>query len=129
MLVLESLEKAEVEVVEELLGEMEWTRVPLPHHHAIPLSPPPPDAPSLPGAWWVPRGLEPLPRWASPAASCLAGEARADPHWGGPPPFCSPTQAQLWGGVTVRTVGVAPGPPRCACRFCAFFQREPVVLN
>lgn len=41
MLVLESLEKAEVEVVEELLGEMEWTRVPLPHHHAIPLPPPP----------------------------------------------------------------------------------------
>ena len=127
MLVLESLEKAEAEVVDELLGETEWTRVPLPHH--VPFPRPPPNAPSLPGTRWVPRGLEPLPRWASPSASCPAGKARADPRWGSPPPFCSPTQAQLWGGTTVRTVGVAPGPHHCACHFSAFFQRETVVFN
>ena len=114
MLVLESLEKAEAEVVDELLGETEWTRVPLPHH--VPFPRPPPQRTQPPwhavGATWsgapAPLGepfcelpcrkgarRSPLgqpPSLLLPDAGSAVGRHHGEDGRGGPrtPPLCLP---------------------------------------
>uniref|UniRef100_A0A8D1UQA0 Golgi to ER traffic protein 4 homolog n=1 Tax=Sus scrofa TaxID=9823 RepID=A0A8D1UQA0_PIG len=101
MLVLESLEKAEVEVADELLGE---AFSPL----ARSLAPEPTATPSpAPAARQARPASQPAPRWAR---GVLAPGSLARPHWGALPASCPPGKAKegpLWG--LLPSVGSAVG--------------------